>query len=50
MAQVTKMLLLGPRLAIYQIFRNFMILLDSSYNSEEYEVMFLKIGARFPDL
>ena len=49
MAQVTKMLLLGPRLEVYQFFWNFMILLDSSYDSGEYEILFLKIGARCPD-
>ena len=31
-------------------FCNFMILLDSYYNSEENEVFFVKIRARFPKL
>ena len=32
------------------IFYNFMILLDSYYDSAENEVLFVKIGARVPDL
>ena len=44
------MLFMGPRLQGQRAFRDFIILLDSYYESGENEVLFVKNGARVPDL
>ena len=48
-AQVIQMYFLGPRPQRQEIFWDFIILLDSSYDSWENQVLFVKIGARVLD-
>ena len=42
--------LVSPRPQDQIIFKDFMILLDSPFNSTENEVLFVRIGAKVPDL